>query len=499
MIISSQTDAVVALHDVARYIEHSKLDDSIAVDVRLLADKLNKIDPAKESMNSENVNLDQDETNHEPEDSQSSYASLFKKIQHFDNLSIVLHNGMSDERWASQTHLFQYPADSPGKIYNHYFPIQSALGFDKHIIYLPDVTALAGNTTSKLDVEYHNLASAIPQDLLEKKNSVLVFDGSGEAMPGGVLAIVAKFARQHKSIPCYYISAASPDPVTFETFRKFRGSATNLQLMTQNTFESIGFTDYEEFNIDLSSSRDKKFHWFLGGCRPHRYMLLALLAERDVLHHGILSYGWQGNSLTPMEVLEAIEGSTDEYRESFKNIIEVCKKYLPTLPAVQNPYSIVDQYLGMDINQVATKMPDPDIAIYNNTFFEITTESSNATSTPYDNDGWMYPSTNPLFLTEKTFRPLIAGLASVTVSQQGHFKYLESQGYEPFDTGFTLKTIDSIYNDEERMIAQADYIAEMCNWPDTHLYDNIVDYQPQAKRNKNIVSNARRTLHLHAL
>ena len=44
MIISSQTDAVVALHDVARYIEHSKLDDSIAVDVRLLADKLNKID-----------------------------------------------------------------------------------------------------------------------------------------------------------------------------------------------------------------------------------------------------------------------------------------------------------------------------------------------------------------------------------------------------------------------------------------------------------------------
>lgn len=415
-------------------------------------------------------------------------------IKLFKNISIVFHRGVDK----NILHWILPVNDENGDLM--FFPLQSALGFHKSIIYFPDVTALAGNSTfdeEALDRGYDEIVKVMPsRNIIESEGSVVVFSGAGEGLPSGVMAIVTKFAKLHSSTPCYYISGAAPVPATFETFKKFRGSATNLQLMTKNSFETSVFQKYGEFNLNLNSPRDKKFHWFLGGCRPHRYMLLALLQERKVLHHGILSYGWQGQPDTPMGVLQSIEDADQLYRENFKNIIKVCKKHLPDLPEQQNPYV---NRPDTNLSNVAVNMPDADVAIYNNTFFEITTESSNATSTQVEN-GWMYPSTNPLFLTEKTFRPIAAGLMSVTVGQQGHFGYLESQGYHPFDSPQTLKKIDRIYDDEERMIAQADYIAEMCNWKNHVLKQHAIDYNSQlAKDNRTVIANARETIHLHAL
>jgi hypothetical protein len=121
-------------------------------------------------------------------------------------------------------------------------------------------------------------------------------------------------------------------------------------------------------------------------------------------------------------------------------------------------------------------MPKKDVEIYNNTWFQVSTETSNITSSGSEHS-WMYPSGRPLFLTEKTYRPLVLGHMGLTIGQQGHMQHLRLEGFRPFNRMRNIEKVDMIYNDEERLIAQADAIEDMCNWPDNLYKEYLTEFQ----------------------
>tara|TARA_R110000744_G_scaffold56243_1_gene118639 strand:+ start:7323 stop:8630 length:1308 start_codon:yes stop_codon:yes gene_type:complete len=332
----------------------------------------------------------------------------------------------------------------------------------------------------------------------------VVLNANAEGLPIEAVRLAGKIARHYSTCSVYYVSGASPVPITFDYFNKWKGDTTNLKLITQNTFEGDRYSSgYMDFKQHLSTDKQKKFHFFMGAPRMHRYMLLALLEERGVLDQGILSYGWwKGESeVSHADVLRQLNMVVDDsYRDAFKDCIKVVTKHLPNIPQRQNPY--LGGWSNMENpSRFARTMQYRDHEIYNSSWFHVTTETSNITSTQLEK-GWQYPSNNPLFITEKTYRPLVTGQVGITVGQQGILTELTSLGYKPFnqcDRGnMTNNPTDEIYDDQERLIAQADSIARMCSWSDQLWRHKATEYQARdMMHNKNKKRYAPTTYLLH--
>jgi len=400
---------------------------------------------------------------------------------------------------------------SPDDITENFYGLNQAVGFPEKLVYFYRITALTGNADipneRKVAINTINkVVSCKPWQrprprIVKEDNATVVFDGQGEGLPYNVVKMCAEWAEQNPHAKCFYLSGAVPSKITHDTFKEIRGEVKNFQLITTNVFSTNQYEGgykggYTKIKQDCKSDRPFKYHFFAGAPRPHRYMLLALLAERKVLDKGILSYGWSGSPSTPMQVLEAFHQEHNAgFYNNFKNIMRVCEKYFPTIPEMQCPYDKT----GFEFVETASRiMPKKDVEIYNNTWFQVSTETSNITSSDMPHS-WMYPSSRPLFLTEKTYRPLVLGHMGLTIGQQGHMKHLQLSGYQPFNRMRNIEKVDMIYNDEERLIAQADAIEDMCNWPDNLYKEYLTEFQKnEMPHNRAKIINTTQTYQSHS-
>lgn len=382
----------------------------------------------------------------------------------------------------------------------YFYKLNCALGWPKKIIYFHEVTSLQTDPNALsvlLETVSHQpwLPGQRPR-IPDNLDAAIVFDGRSEALPAASVNNVIEFAKLHPTIPCYYISGAEPTPITFQYWKELKGDTTNLKLITENSFEQEHFDEgFRNYEHDFSVRKKKKFHFFIGKPRFHRYMLLALLAERKVLDKGILSYGWGGDSTTTLKILDVMmKHESEEYMNHFPNIFKVCKQQLPYLDPVACPYP---NATPEDMTVYSRHMPYQDKAIYDNTWFQVSCETSNLTSTRLK-DAWQVPSTIPLFITEKTYRPMLLKQIGVTCGQQGHLQGLKNKGFTPYEDYGNAQVTDMIYNDEERLIAQADAIEDMCQWPESFMEEKARDFAANGgTTNKNKIINSSINMMVH--
>lgn len=392
---------------------------------------------------------------------------------------------------------------SDGEFFNEFFyKLNCALGWPTKIIFFHDIPSLIKNDNA-LTILLETISDKPYVEgqrpaIEPNTDCVIVFGGAAEGIPIEAVQLVKEFAKLHDTIPCYYLSGAEPSPITIEYFNELKGDRNNLKLLTQNTFENDNYDDaYLDYKRDPNIVKSKKFHFFVGKPRYHRYFLLALLAERKVLDQGILSYGWGGQTTTAQGVLNSlIQNAPEEYIGCFPHLFKVAKQQLPYISPMACPYPYAKPNYLASISRI---MDPRDVAIYDNTWFHVSTETSNLTSTSLSRSAEV-PSTKPLFYTEKTYRPFVLKQIGVTCGQQGHLAGLRNKGYKPFAQWHNANQTDMIYNDEERLIAQADAICNMCNWPDTVLQqktDEYAEYQAEHNRNKIINSAINIMAHPH--
>ncbi len=391
--------------------------------------------------------------------------------------------------------------ESEGLFWNEdHYKLNCALGWPKKLIFFYDIPSLANNDdalTILLETISDKPYVEGQRPAIEPNTDcVIVFGGAGEGLPIECIDVVAEFAKLHDTIPCYYLSGAEPVPITFEFFNDHRGDAHNLKLITVNQFENDGYNrDYLNYKRDVNAVKSKKYHFFVGKPRFHRYFLLALLAERKVLDKGILSYGWGGDITTAQRVLQdMLKNSNEEYMSNFPHLLEVSRKQLPYINPVECPYPNIGPKA---MSEISRRMDKRDTAIYDSTWFHVSTETSNLTSTVLSKS-YAVPSTQPLFYTEKTYRPMVLRQIGVTCGQQGHLAGLRNKGYKPWYQWDNASTVDMIYNDEERLVAQADAISSMCNWPDTLLQQKSDEYASKlADHNRDKIINSTKHIMVH--
>lgn len=366
------------------------------------------------------------------------------------------------------------PSVTTGLHYLPLLPVLRTLGFPSHVVYYNSMPAY-GCAIEDRQQRLNGFIQYIEKYTEIREDTVFVLNGAGEGLPIMAVEFAADIANHYSVNMCYYVTGAAPHPNTFESFKLYRKDASNLFLATSTLFETHSMHNYIDFKQDLTCERPKKFHFFMGGGRIHRFLLLGLLAERDLLKHAILSYNCMGRPMPMKEVVDMMQNDrrADIYRERFPNAIKICSKTLLDLPDVSNPYGT--ETVRKEVMHV---MPAADANIYNSTWFHVTTETS-VLSKPTENYCSLDATGPCLFMTEKTYRNIANGLFGVLVGQQGLYHELMYNNYGEAMTHPDIIKCDNIENDEERMFKQVDVIQTLCEWYDSHWRERLCEFQQE--------------------
>lgn len=195
----------------------------------------------------------------------------------------------------------------------------------------------------------------------------------------------------------------------------------------------------QDFPIFYESQKDinavKRFNSLNRAHRPARTEHLFYLAKNNLLFDNLVSGGaWFHNSpIDPPKYLhvETYEHYTDILFQNYPRTVDV-EDLINTVPNSIN-----------------------NIEIYKNTSLSIITESH------YGQEGGM-------FITEKSFRPLLLGHPFMVLGQKGLLDKLKTLGFRTDFFDFEYDTID---NDRERFIK---FHQILYNWYDLPINDKIV-------------------------
>lgn len=182
---------------------------------------------------------------------------------------------------------------------------------------------------------------------------------------------------------------------------------------------------YKLFGEVLTNRKNKKYNFFNGIHKPHRFFAYYVLQEYNLINEGFVSYLDYDNKKNKKELFPEFY--------NFLNIDE--KKYLEILNEIEIP-KLNDSY------DKQTKNPCYDfyafIIPYN---YSLQSYISIVCETNY------FKKSDFVSISEKTFKPFIGFNIPLFFGQIGLINYLRNQGFDLFDDFF-----DNNYETEEQMI-----------------------------------------------
>lgn len=176
-------------------------------------------------------------------------------------------------------------------------------------------------------------------------------------------------------------------------------------------FKASGFNFLDSLDQYKSTKKEKKFLNLNNIMRPHRRALLFYLKKNDLLDKGFISsLEWRNNGI------DDVCKNTFNYRFNFDN-----SSYEDFLK-INNTLITLDS-LG---NQAS------DTKLYSNSYYSLVTET--------------HTSKNSLFITEKTYKPILMGHPFMIVGCPNTLSYLKNKGYytfpELFDESYDSQLIE---------------------------------------------------------
>lgn len=189
--------------------------------------------------------------------------------------------------------------------------------------------------------------------------------------------------------------------------------------------------DIEFTEFDTKSTRSKDFLLFNRMPRPHRLSLLDQLVERGLHQRGYISFDPDNLSLTS---------------ENYPNLA----KLTDTFPWVINRTPERDNPVFLD---------NDDMQYYHSSYFSVIPETSY-----YTHDSGNGPNSSMFhsrFLSEKTFKSIVAKHPFLMVGQHQILQSIKDLGYKTFHPWID-ESYDQIEDDEDRMLAIVQEIHRLC-------------------------------------
>lgn len=181
----------------------------------------------------------------------------------------------------------------------------------------------------------------------------------------------------------------------------------------------------EKDSKKTKSKKKKDFLSLNGAMRSHRLIFCSELERRKLLKYGYVSM--LGRHYNEVNFKDA------------ERILQPCKKK-KTYFAKKYRKNWKPLVLDKQLYQLEKDDRDVNKFLYKNSFFSVVTETC---------------VSEGLFLTEKTFKPIVNSHPFMILGQPGLLQYLKSQGYETFPELF-----DESYDNETDLVKRIDKIQD---------------------------------------
>lgn len=208
-----------------------------------------------------------------------------------------------------------------------------------------------------------------------------------------------------------------------------------------NTHELI---DAEKDNL---LERDRPFSYLStnGAAREPRLYTVCELARRDLLKHGKVSMLCRyGGKPSYVSIDKFVSPRNQEYQGILSFHQKFVKEKLP-------------MYLDVDVDTLTKNDRVLDKNLYLDTYMSLVNETVCSSPPP----GLAFKNANPLFITEKTFKPFVMFHPFLITGGPGILSYLHSCAYETFPEIFD-ESYDSEQNAGRRIGMVLDQLHHFC-------------------------------------
>lgn len=202
-----------------------------------------------------------------------------------------------------------------------------------------------------------------------------------------------------------------------------------------------------------NSNFSKKYICFNRRWKEHRFAVLSLLQNKNLIKDGYVSFSDKPvvSSDLYFNHVDAFDKMCDDTLKLFKGIESDLKlgfNFKNLLPLVIDS-KVFQTYFAHDSSH------RPLMKFYKDTYFSLVNETH-------------FTNENPRFLTEKLFRPIMHKHPYILASNPFSLQLLRDQGYQTFN-GIINENYDTIIDDSKRLIAIVDEVERLCNLDATEL------------------------------
>jgi len=313
-----------------------------------------------------------------------------------------------------------------------------------------------------------NMVNNIKQEI-SKGYKKVIFDNINEAVYFDIIRKIHKIIRllDNPNIEYYYLCSAYNGQDVYESYCKKNKINPILTVKCSNLFEVHQKGNLEYYNSITNSSyveysptpKSKLFCCFNKMPREHRINIF----------YNILKSGFLEKTYSSFQYGHDIINQT--FRD--KQLVDTFKQHKDIFPLMLNM---------SDERQNPVDVRQGDFIYHSDSYFSLITE------TLFYKD--YIEAGESIFLTEKTFRPIIHKHPFILVAPTHSLKYLEDLGYKTFSP-FINESYDSIEDDNKRFNEVWKEVERLCSfspkeWSEwQHGIIDIVNHNFKILMNKN--------------
>lgn len=347
--------------------------------------------------------------------------------------------------------------------------------------FIPEIEGFPGlyyifaSTTSEISF-YKRPVEDIVDELrcaIDNGYTRIIFDNMSEAMITEIVKkveLVIRLVKAPSSVKFYFTTSALNAKMSYLMDCKIKNKTPLFEPIVISVFESVMKSSYRYYLQNSGSeikyeikNKEKKFVCFNKVPRFHRIMTVAKLLEKDLFQQGYCSFDGDNDLIDCIE--RFLPENIATQFESFKNKLPL---QLNITTNRSNPIDIVEK----------------DIDYHKNSYFSIVTET-----TFYKNKIKYFTNCNTLnsiFLTEKTFRPIVLKHPFLIVTRPGSLRFLRKLGYKTFHP-YIDESYDTINNDDKRLQKIIDEVDRLCKFSNEEWIEWQHNVLPILEHNYNLL------------
>lgn len=228
----------------------------------------------------------------------------------------------------------------------------------------------------------------------------------------------------------------------------------------RNTLDNLN-EDYLNRNL-FHLNKKKDFVCYNGKIRLHRLFATYELKKRHLLDNAL--YSFIGETVTSnFKNNEDYIKELNKFTYNDNKLVEYIKNWKPIY---------LDKKPKNFTNSNFDKVNETIDEHYSQTFFSLISETT----------------VSSLFVTEKTYKPILNEHPFIIIGCLGILKYLRGLGFKTYPEFFD-ESYDDIINPKDRIIKIIDEIDEFCNLPYKAKMERYISVQDKVEYNKKIFLN----------